>query len=202
MEKHFIFDMGNVLVDFDVDVALRCIMEAGGGTSLPEELRLQDTSPLVELETGKITDEEYVEYICSLTGLRLNVEQFIGVWQETFKLNPVGMELFDTLRAQGRPVHILSNLAVHTMKAVDRNWPGFFDRTHQNFFSYELGLHKPDERIYRAVLERLGAAPENCFFLDDRPENVEGARDLGIDAHVFNVETHSAVREALANFCA
>jgi putative hydrolase of the HAD superfamily len=202
MEKHFLFDMGNVLLDFDVDVAIRYVMEAGGGAVLPAGLRLQDTVQVVEVETGKISDEEYLAHICAVTGLELTMEHLIGVWQKTFHPNPDGMALFDALREQGRKVHILSNLAHHNMVAVSRNWPDLFECTHQNFFSYEIGYHKPDERIYRAVLGRLDTAPENCFFLDDRPENVEGARALGIEAHVFNAANLPSVHKALASFCA
>jgi putative hydrolase of the HAD superfamily len=198
--KHFIFDLGNVLIDFDLDDVLKHVLEAAGVSSLPGALRVQDTARVVAVETGQISDEEYLARICEETGLTLTLEQLIGVWRKTFQLNPAGNELFEQLRGQGHPVHFLSNIAWHNVEAVRRNWPDFFERGTENFFSYELGFHKPDERIYRAALEHLGAEPEECFFLDDRPENVAGARAVGIDAHLFSAEALPAVREALARF--
>ena len=202
MDKHYIFDLGNVLVDFDVNVVLDHLLDAGGPVEGLNGLKLQDSARVREVETGKITDDEYLAHICAATGFELTMEQLIGAWQKAFHLNPAGNELFHELREQGHAVHFLSNIAWHNVEAVRRNWPDFFERGTENFFSYELGFHKPDERIYRTALEHLGAKPEECFFLDDRLENVEGARAVGIDAHLFSVENLPAVRAALSRFTA
>lgn len=53
------------------------------------------------------------------------------------------------------------------------------------FSSAELGMAKPDVAIYRHAAEVLGVRPDECFFTDDRPENVEGARAAGMHAEVF-----------------
>jgi putative hydrolase of the HAD superfamily len=47
-------------------------------------------------------------------------------------------------------------------------------------WSYQLGIAKPDAEIYRHTLERLGTQPEETLFIDDKRENVEAARALGI----------------------
>jgi HAD superfamily hydrolase (TIGR01509 family) len=44
---------------------------------------------------------------------------------------------------------------------------------------------KPDPAIYRACLEALGCEPGRTLFFDDRPNNVEAARELGMEAHIF-----------------
>jgi putative hydrolase of the HAD superfamily len=53
------------------------------------------------------------------------------------------------------------------------------------FSSAEIGLAKPDVAIFEHAAKVLGVAPEECFFTDDRPENVEGARRAGMRAEVF-----------------
>lgn len=60
------------------------------------------------------------------------------------------------------------------------------------FCSAEIGIAKPDVAIFTHAATVLGVAPEECFFTDDRPENVEGARLAGMHAEVF------AGREPLA----
>jgi glucose-1-phosphatase len=200
LEKHFIFDLGNVLVDFDLNEVLKSVMAFAGVSALPEGVRLQDTDKVADVETGKISDEDYLADLCTTTGLSLTLEQLIDSWRKAFHLSPAGTALFRELRGQGYPVHILSNLAWHNMEAVRRNWPDFFDDAHETFFSYELGYHKPDERIYRAVLDRLGAEPADCFFLDDRIDNVDGARAVGMNACVYSSENIGAVREAIKAF--
>ena len=64
------------------------------------------------------------------------------------------------------------------------------------FLSGELGVEKPDPRIYELALRQMGVEPERSLFVDDRPENVEGARAVGITAHrhVSNADTIAWVR--------
>jgi putative hydrolase of the HAD superfamily len=199
LSKHFIFDLGNVLIDFDLSRIYRRVAELSGLTTAPD-LHLQDSEKVVSVETGKISDQEYLDDLCKTIGIELTMEQLIGFWQEAFTLNPDGFALFKELKAQGCPIHFLSNLAWHNMEAIRRNWPDFFDQSTESFFSYELGFHKPDERIYRAALEHLDAKPEECFFLDDKPQNVDGARAVGMNAHLFSAENLPAIRGAISEF--
>ena len=60
-------------------------------------------------------------------------------------------------------------------------WPLFTRR----FFSCWLRAVKPEPAAYRAVLDALDARPEDVVFFDDRPANVAGAAELGIDARLF-----------------
>jgi epoxide hydrolase-like predicted phosphatase len=57
-----------------------------------------------------------------------------------------------------------------------------FDET---VFSAEVGMAKPDARIYQLILNRLGVEPQEAVFVDDFIENVEGARHLGLHAIHF-----------------
>ena len=59
------------------------------------------------------------------------------------------------------------------------------------FVSYELGLLKPDKAIYQSVLAKLNAKPEEVIFIDDKRENVEAAKSLGINGIVFDRNTIS-----------
>jgi putative hydrolase of the HAD superfamily len=88
------------------------------------------------------------------------------------------------LRCAGLRTGILSNLP-HTLGHKLRADTGFLDHFDQVTFSCELGVVKPEAAIYRHAIEGLGVEPAEALFLDDRPENVEGARAAGIHAEVF-----------------
>jgi epoxide hydrolase-like predicted phosphatase len=68
-------------------------------------------------------------------------------------------------------------------------------------YSYEVGLAKPDPRIYRLLCDRLAVSPREVVFLDDRPENVKGACELGIHAllHESAAQSIKAVDALLAS---
>ena len=70
-----------------------------------------------------------------------------------FTVNETGYGMFRDALARGRPVYTLSNIAGHHMEAICRNRPGFFDGATGLFLSYEIGVRKPDGRIYDHPVE-------------------------------------------------
>ena len=96
------------------------------------------------------------------------------------------LETMSWLRKEGIEIGLLSNALSNladtgqTLAAEDKI-----------FVSYELGLLKPDKAIYQSVLARLNAMPEEVIFIDDKRENVEAAKSLGINGIVFDRNTIS-----------
>ena len=89
------------------------------------------------------------------------------------------------LRAHGLRTAILSNLP-RALGEKLRATPGFLDPFDHVTFSYELGSIKPEPEIYRDAIRGLGLAPREALFLDDRLDNVEGARAVGLVAELFS----------------
>ena len=84
---------------------------------------------------------------------------------------------------QGWRLAILSNAPVEVAQGIDRlDWIQPFEH---RFYSCDLKAIKPDPTVYLEVLHRLGAAPADVVFFDDRPDNVAAAAALGIDARHF-----------------
>lgn len=89
------------------------------------------------------------------------------------------------LRASGARTGILSNLP-RPLGAHLRTRNGFLEHFDHVTFSFELGVVKPDRAIYENSVRGLNIAPEQALFLDDRPENVEGARAAGLHAELYS----------------
>jgi putative hydrolase of the HAD superfamily len=66
-------------------------------------------------------------------------------------------------------------------------------------YSHEVGMSKPDRRIYELTCERLGVRPEEMIFLDDTEWAVDGARAIGIQAVLFedNAQTIAEIKARL-----
>jgi putative hydrolase of the HAD superfamily len=90
----------------------------------------------------------------------------------------------DQLRRAGIPTGILSNLP-HPLAKGLRETPGFLDHFDHITFSCDVGFAKPEPEIYMHSFEGLQVRPEEGLFLDDRPENVEGARKVGLQTVLF-----------------
>lgn len=87
-------------------------------------------------------------------------------------------------REQGLEVLILSNFDTQTYEQMKTRYPELFDLFDEEniFISGQLGLIKPDPRIYETVLAARNLDPRACVFFDDQQENVESAQACGINA--------------------
>lgn len=99
------------------------------------------------------------------------------------------LALLGELTDAGVPMALLSNASVSFAERVRRladiqpePWTRHFRHL---MFSGELGMAKPDAEIWKALLAQIGADPADCAFLDDRAENVAGAREAGLHAHLW-----------------
>lgn len=93
--------------------------------------------------------------------------------------NPATAAVLEALRARGSHLALLSNMPVRMSEifAADDAWAAPFEHL---FFSGQLRLGKPDRRIYDHALGRLGAAPADVVFIDDKAENIDTAREIGM----------------------
>lgn len=196
--KTFLFDIGHVLVDFDFSelFAVLSRQAAAPQTAFSEE----DEQQRDAVERGLISDAEWVDYLNRTKGLGWSVSDLVSVWQTLFRVNAAGYALFRKAVECGARVYTLSNIAQHHMDAIEANWSGFFDGAAGLFLSYRIGARKPHPAIYEHALNELGVAPEECFFIDDLPDNIGTARRFGIHAHRFIPENHEAVETAAQAF--
>jgi putative hydrolase of the HAD superfamily len=103
-------------------------------------------------------------------------------------------DLVKFYKAQGYRVALLSN--VQPQHAIFLRENGYYNDFSPVLLSCEIGVDKPDPRAYQILLSEVQVAPENCIFIDDKPENVKAAKALGIDAILFT--DPKQVREELS----
>lgn len=109
------------------------------------------------------------------------ISEDIAAWTH---LNEEMVARLAAWRAHFGRLAMLSNMNVDILAFMRKHfaWLDLFDRL---VFSCEEKLLKPDGRIYRCCLERLDLPPAACFFVDDTPANVSGARAQGLAAARF-----------------
>jgi putative hydrolase of the HAD superfamily len=135
-----------------------------------------------------------------LTGLafwqKLNADADLSLSEEQVQLlnhwdarmwttsNPEMIAWHKQLKARGVETAILSNMGDSVLESIQASfdWIADFDVL---IWSYQHNLAKPERAIYDLLLEKLGTAPVETLFLDDKLENIEAARALGIQGLVF-----------------
>ncbi len=184
MIKAVIFDLGRVIVPFDFRRGYDRISALTGipATEIPARIR---PSGLVErLESGQIAPREFVRQISELLNLHCSYEEFCDIWSSIFLPHTlISEDLLRGIAANYRLV-LLSNTNQIHFDMIRAAYP-LLKHFHALVLSHEVGAMKPSPAIYQKAVEAAGCLPGECFFTDDIPEYVEGARRYGIDAVQF-----------------
>ena len=168
----YIFDLGNVIVDIDFNRVLGAWSDFS---------RVPLATLKQNFAMGEISDEAFAERFCQEMGLSLSYEQFSHGWQAIFvAIRPEVIDIMHKLREQGHRVVVLSN----TNRLHTTFWPDEYPEIHaaadKVYLSQEMGMRKPEARIYQAVLQEEGFTAADAVFFDDNVDNIEGANQLGI----------------------
>ncbi len=141
-----------------------------------------------EYDCGRHSCEQHWQHFARTAGISLTTEHIAKIVDFENRMwvraNPAAIELAREIRAQGMRTAILSNIPFDLLNEV-RGAFDWLDEFEVQIWSCDHGVIKPYPEIYRICLEQLGCKPHRTLFFDDRPRNVEGARAVGIDAHVF-----------------
>lgn len=187
MIKNIVFDMGGVLTGFDPE-------EIGSHfCSSKEDIALLrraifDTEMWTGLDRGTLVEEDMIAPACALLPERLHgcAEQLLRHWREYMtpldNLVPLAHELHDT----GHPLYLLSN-AGKSMLSFTEKLPvlSLFSGI---LFSAEVLMIKPEPGIYLEFFRRFSLKPEECFFIDDMPENIAAAKRCGMEGFRYGGE--------------
>lgn len=189
MLKTIIFDLGRVIVPFEFQKGYDLLGKRTNLDPLGIAQRMRETDLMIRYERGELTSEEFVTRLGEHVGFTLPVAEFAPIWSVIFDRETLIPEsLLVTLKRTHRLV-LLSNTNAMHFEFIERQYPllRHFD---EFVLSYRVGAVKPEEPIYRSVIDAARCEPAECFFTDDIPAYVEGARRHGIDAVQFhNAET-------------
>ena len=195
--KIIYFDLGNVILNYSHE--LGCVQMAEvAGVSVDDVRRFAFDSDMARRsERGEITTREFYDFFCEQTGTRPDYEELIAAGSDIFEINAPMLAIIAQLKQRGCPTGILSNTSEMHWQWVSRGrfaiLPAYFAAI---ALSFEIGQAKPEAAIYSAAAQIAGVEPEDVFFTDDRIENVEGARQAGIDAELFESVSELAAQLA------
>ena len=178
----FVFDFGGVVIKwknnnpiFDYVADRYGIPHAG--------MRRAFELALPRLETGDVSMRDCLEEVLGQFGKSLRKgDSPDGLWTLPFerlvKFRKGTVELVQSLRRRGYRVYLFSNTSLPHVKLLRRKgWDRLFDGF---LSSCELRSMKPSATAFARALAEIGADPSDVVFIDDKEENVKGAKDFGI----------------------
>lgn len=182
-----IFDIGNVLVDFNWREYI-----AGFGFSEEVQKKLAKATMLSdawnEFDRGVLEVEDIVrKFVENDSSIEKEIRLICENIHDMLGKRDYAIPWIQELKEKGYKVLYLSNFSkkaevecAHTLDFLP-----FMDG---GIMSYQEKVIKPEPEIYQILIERYQLIPDQCVFLDDKPENCEGARKAGIHAIVFTTK--------------
>ena len=189
MIKNIIFDCGRVLIKFNpIEIVSRILPEIKEKSLLSKEIFETEVWQL--LDKRVISKEEAYKTICSRlpNNLHEHCKIILDNWYNELDEIPDTLKLMKDLKNKNYNIYILSNFNCDFYKEIDNL--GIKDILSGQIVSSEEKYLKPDKEIYLKLFEKYNLNPSECYFIDDREENIEAGKKLEMDGFVFkdNVE--------------
>lgn len=185
MINNFIFDLGNVLVDYN---PMRCILGYTHNISDANYIvsEIFASPEWAELDKGTLDYERALEIWSSRMPERLqaDVQTIVENFHKHLPEKKEMTEIVKKLKKAGKKVYILTNASerfplICEGLEVMENIDGYVA-------SYQEKVIKPSPEIYSILFSRFSLEPEECIFIDDNPDNVLTAKKFGTAGYVFD----------------
>jgi HAD superfamily hydrolase (TIGR01509 family) len=182
--KAIIFDLGGVILNIDQEKTLRAFVKLG--LDLEE---LNGRLPVFrQFETGQINEDDFRQVIRTNMRAEVTDEQIDKAWNAMLLDMPLShIEILKQLEKHYR-IFLLSNTnsihmkAIYKLSDLEHGEGSFAALFEKMFFSYEIGLYKPEKGCYLHVLDEIGLKGNEVLFVDDSKMNVRGAAEAGMNA--------------------
>ncbi len=173
-----IFDLGGVVVDCEADELLHWMSRLLNRSWDEVQAIVYQPQLLGAFERGRISPQAYYRQLHQQLELPWTYEQFVQAWNSILRENRPVSQLVRQLHSRYR-LMALSNTNVLHLEHMTATMP-VFSLFEGWVASCEVGVCKPDPRIYHLALQRSGVEPEQAVYIDDRPEFVKAGCEMGL----------------------
>ena len=183
--KNIIFDLGGVIIDIDSNQIINHLKKNGFTKfELLETPEVKRT--LIQFECGIISSDTFRKTLTKQLDLKVSAQKFDEIWNSMILDIPQRrIDLVKKLKSHYH-VYLMSNSnEIHydlfirdlQLRFGYREFDSLFDKS---FFSFDTHLSKPNPDFFTIVLDRYNMKPEETLFIDDTPENILVAQQLGM----------------------
>lgn len=193
------FDLGGVIVRTEYQTPRQRLAERLGMEYEDLEKLVFASSSSQQASVGQISAEQHWEAVAKRLGRSAAEAQVIR--EEFFAGDIVDRDLLAFIRALRPRIYtgVISNAWPDLREyMVERKFDDAFDHI---VISAEVGVMKPEARIYQIALEQAGVSPSEAVFVDDMPANIEGCQAVGMRGVHFRTlqQALGEIKELLEN---
>lgn len=201
MIKNIIFDLGNVIINYNQKKIINNFTEKEEEIKyIYDEIFHAPEWTLMDL--GDITNDEAIEIINKRNEFKYEklTQEFLHEWYKKQLINRDIVEIAKILKNNGYNLFVLSNMANQTYEYFKND--EFFSLCTGIVISAHEHVKKPDEKVYRLLLDRYNLNAEECLFIDDDDsgKNYETANKIGIKGRRIMPNQAEDVKKLLLEF--
>ncbi len=188
MIRCVVSDLGKVILFFDNHIFFRKMAEYCPYSSQDIAERVHGRMDLIRLfDTGKIEPADFYSEVIRNLDATVDQDIFFQIYCDVFSINPPVLDLLKSLKPRYKLI-LLSNTDVKRFGFIKNKFPEvlIFD---DYVLSFEVGYMKPHIGIYREMLKKAQFQAKECVFLDDMPENIQGALNAGMKTILYEPHT-------------
>ena len=198
MIKNIILDVGKVLVAWEPEDAMKKLGFDDKTVKVVADATV-NTPVWIETDRGVWSDEQILQaFYEKAPEYKKEIDLFWNHLELAITQFSYTKEWISNMKKEGLHVYILSNYGDWTYQRTKDNALDFLPLTDGDIFSYSVRQVKPDVEIYETLLKEYQLTADECVFIDDRMENIEGAEKAGIHGICF--ETIGQVKEDLKKY--
>ena len=185
--KAIIFDLGAVILNINYQNTIDEFTKLGVNNAATFYSKKVQTNLFNQIETGMISSNEFLKALQKETK-NANINQVEKAWNAMLlDLPEERIQLIEKLK-NNYSIYLLSNTNAIHIDAIKkqlgkRKWLAFCKLFDKMYLSHELGLRKPDIKIFEYILKEQKLKAEEVFFIDDSPQHIASAKKIGIHCH-------------------
>lgn len=185
-----IFDIGNVLFGYEPSYIIKQLIPKSAYKDIYLE-GLFNHQTWQDLDRGDITWQEAHQRLETTYSLPASekLTTYTLIHNFAYHLSPLPTILLYKALLQHHNIYLLSNFQDKPFDTLEAAHP-FLQEAKGKIISAKENCMKPESKIYTLLLEKYNLDPTDCFFIDDREENIHAAQHLGIEGHVFHSAEH------------
>jgi FMN phosphatase YigB (HAD superfamily) len=188
-----IFDLGGVILNIDYQLPVKAFKKLGIENFNELFSQASQSNLFNDYEKGEISSDDFIKEIKKYLPQNTSDEAIINAWNSILLDLPEERLFCLEKAAENHRIFLLSNTnALHIDSfnqylLTNLQLPSLEPFFETLYLSYEVGLRKPDLRIFEYVLQDAGLLPERTLFIDDSIQHIQAASELGIlTKHLLN----------------
>ena len=200
MVKNVVFDLGNVLLNFNSD---KIIADHVQDDELHQQIsaNIFESEEWILLDRGTITAKEATKrFIRRMPENEKLIKEIMENWKQYLTPINENVEVLNNLAQKSINLYALSNFHKEAFEEVYEKYD-FFNHFHGLIISYREKTVKPEKEIYEKLITRFNLKPETTLFIDDSQRNIEAAQKMGFKTIYFNdnIKLSNSITDYITN---